>query len=80
MRAGIIGERAYELERGPVQVAVEVDGAPLAEMTVPPTVPPQPGWRRLDVTVPAGEHAFAFLISARDADRSFCLLAWTTAP
>jgi hypothetical protein len=80
VRAGIIGERAYELARGPVHVAVEVDGAPLAEMTVPPTVPPQPGWRRLDVTVPVGEHAFAFLISARDADRPFCLLAWTTAP
>lgn len=80
VRAGVIGERAYQVRRGPVKVEVEVDGAPVATLTVPPTVPPEPGWRRLDAKVPAGEHAFTFLVSARDVDRPFCLQAWTTAP
>jgi len=38
------------------------------------------GWRRIEVAAPSGEHAFAFRVSARDADRPFCLAAWTTAP
>jgi hypothetical protein len=80
VRAGVIGERAYQARRGPVRVDVEVNGAPLATLTVPPTVPPAPGWRRLDVLVPGGEHTFTFLVSAPDPDRPFCLAAWTTAP
>jgi len=80
VRAGIVGERAYQAARGPVRVDVRVDGAPLAELFVPPTVPAESGWRRLDLRAPAGEHAFQFLISARDTDRPFCLSAWTTAP
>ncbi len=80
VRAGIVGERAYQANRGPVRVEVEVDAAPLATLSVPPTVPTEPGWRRLDTAAPAGEHAFTFLVSARDADRPFCLSAWTTAP
>ena len=80
LRAGIVGERAYQVARGPVRVDVQLDGEPLASLTVPPTVPPAPGWRRLDVASPAGEHAFTFLVSAREVDRPFCLAAWTTAP
>jgi hypothetical protein len=80
VRAGIVGERAYQVSRGPVRVEAQVDGVLLAVLTVPPTVPPEPGWRRLDVAAPAGEHEFAFLVGARDADRPFCLSAWTTAP
>ncbi len=80
VRAGIVGERAYQGFRGPVRVDVQVDGAPLAALTVPPTAPPEPGWRRLDAAAPAGEHAFTFLVSARDLDRPFCLSAWMTAP
>lgn len=80
VRAGIVGERAYQVARGPVRVEVQIDGAPLATLTVPPTVPPEPGWRRIEVAAPSGEHAFAFRVSARDADRPFCLAAWTTAP
>ena len=76
----MIGERAYQRERDPVRVTVELDGASLAELVVRPTVPPDSGWRRLDVEVPAGEHAFTFLVSARNTDRPFCLSAWTTAP
>jgi len=80
VRSGIVGERAYQVARGPVRVEVQLDGAPLATLTVPPTVPPESGWRRLDVPVAPGEHGFTFLVSARDADRPFCLAAWTTAP
>jgi hypothetical protein len=80
VRAGMVGERAYQKFRGPVRVDVQFDGAPLATLTVPPTAPPEPGWRRLDVAAPAGEHEFIFLVSARDVDRTFCLAAWTTAP
>ena len=80
VRAGVIGERAYQRERGPVRVAVELDGRPLSELVVPATVPPQSGWRRLDVAIAAGEHAFALLVSAPDTDRPFCVSAWTTAP
>ena len=80
VRAGIVGERAYQVARGQVRVEVQIDGAPLATLTVPPTVPPEPGWRRIEVAAPSGEHAFAFRVSARDADRPFCLAAWTTAP
>jgi hypothetical protein len=80
VRAGIVGERAYQVFRGPVRVDVLVDGAPFATLAVPPTIPPEPGWRRLDMAAPAGEHAFTFLVSAHDADRSFCLSAWTTVP
>ena len=80
VRAGVVGERAYQTARGSVRVAVRVDGSQLADLIVPPTVPPAPGWRRLEITTPAGEHAFEFLVSARDTDRPFCLSAWTTAP
>jgi len=80
VRAGIVGERAYQGFRGPVRVDVQVDGAALATLTVPPTAPSEPGWRRLEAAAPAGEHAFTFLVSARDVDRPFCLSAWTTAP
>jgi hypothetical protein len=80
VRAGIVGERAYQKARGDVRVEVRVDGTPVAELTVPPTVPPDSGWRHLDLSTPAGSHLFEFLVSARDADRPFCLSAWTTAP
>jgi hypothetical protein len=78
VRAGVVGERAYQASRGPVRVEVQVDGTPLATLAVPPTVPPESGWRKLDAAVPAGEHEFSFLVSARDVDRPFCLAAWTT--
>ena len=80
VRAGTVGERAYQTARGTVRVEIGVDGAPLAEIAVPPTVPPQSGWRRIDVSSPPGEHTFRFLVSAADTDRPFCVSAWTTAP
>jgi hypothetical protein len=78
VRAGVVGERAYQTFRAPVRVEVKLDGAPLGELAVPVTVPPEPGWRRLDLAAPAGVHDFAFQISSDDTDRPFCLSAWTT--
>jgi hypothetical protein len=78
VRGGVVGERAYQASRGTVRVDVQVDGKPLAALEVPPTVPPESGWRRLDAAVSGGEHQFTFLVSARDVDRPFCLAAWTT--
>jgi hypothetical protein len=78
VRAGVIGERAYQAFRDPVRVEVRVDGAPAATLTVPVTVPPESGWRRLEVRVAPGEHAYALLVSARDRDRPFCVAAWVT--
>ena len=77
VRAGLGGERAYQGHRGPVRVEVLIDGVRAGELAVPPTVPPASGWRRLDLAVEAGEHAFTFLVSAADVDRPFCLSAWT---
>lgn len=81
LRAGIIGERAYDKERPAIGVQVTVDGAPLGTVTVPPTAPPASGWHALDValTPAAGEREFAFAVSSSDASRPFCLSAWTTA-
>jgi hypothetical protein len=80
VRAGIVGERAYQKARGDVRVEIRIDGTPFADLVVPPTVPPQPGWRRVDVNTPPGTHLFEFLVSGRDIDRPFCLAAWTTEP
>ncbi len=71
LRAGIIGERAYDDGRAPLQVragfgTLIVRGA---------------GWQRLDVSLPAGasaERNFAFTIASADASPPFCLQAWTT--
>ncbi|HWE24973.1 MAG TPA: hypothetical protein VG496_13625 [Myxococcales bacterium] len=80
LRAGIVGERAYQVARGNVRVEVRMDGAALSDLIVPPTTSNETGWRRLDMMTAPGEHAFEFLVSARDTDRPFCLSAWTTAP
>ena len=78
VRAGIVGERAYQVYRGPVRIEVRIDGERAGGLDVPPTAPPAPGWRRLDLPVAPGEHGFLFLVSASDTDRPFCLSAWTT--
>jgi hypothetical protein len=78
VRAGIVGERAYQTFRGPVRVEVRADGALLGELTVPPTVPPVPGWRKLDVPAPPGDHLYEIAATATDTDRPFCVAAWVT--
>jgi len=78
VRAGIVGERAYQTFRGPVRVEVRADGSVLGELTVPPTEPPAPGWRKLDVPAPAGDRLYEIAASASDTDRPFCVAAWVT--
>lgn len=79
LRAGVIGERAYDAGRPPIEVQVFTDGAPLGTLSVPPTLRDGTGWRRLDVPLPGeAEHEFLFAISSADPDRPFCLQAWTT--
>jgi hypothetical protein len=75
VRAGIIGERAYDAGRPPIEVQVFAGGAPLGTLTVPGA-----GWHRLDVPMPAGsvERDFVFAVSSADPGRPFCLQAWTT--
>ncbi|MFL5430527.1 MAG: hypothetical protein ACJ79M_12995 [Myxococcales bacterium] len=78
VRAGVVGERAYQMSRRPVRVEIRIDGVLLGELPVPPTVPPEPGWRRIDVTAPPGDHSYDIAASAPDTDRPFCVAAWVT--
>ena len=78
VRAGIVGERAYQTFRGPVRIEVRADGALFGELTVPPTVPPAPGWRKLDLRAPPGDHLYEIFATAADTDRDFCVAAWVT--
>jgi hypothetical protein len=82
VRAGIIGERAYDGRRPPVTVRISVDGALLGSLEVPRTVRDGTGWRRLDLPLPPGanEREFAFEVESRDPGRPFCLAAWTSTP
>ena len=81
LRAGVIGERAYDAHRPAIEVQAFADGALLGALEVPRTTRDGTGWRRLDVAVSEGpaEREFAFTVSSRDAGRPFCLQAWTTA-
>jgi len=80
VRAGVIGERAYDADRPPIAVQVFADGAPAGSLEVPRTVRDGTGWRRLDVALPPGapERQFVFAVSSPDRGRPFCLQAWTT--
>jgi len=57
---------------------VQVDGSPLGQLTVPPTVPPASGWRKLDMPVPPGDHTYEIAVSTNDRDRPLCFAAWVT--
>lgn len=80
LRAGIIGERAYDGGRPPVAVRVVVDGTPVVDLDVPRTERDGTGWRKADVALPPGapERDFQFAVTSPDAGRPFCLAAWTT--
>ena len=80
VRAGVIGERAYDADRPPITVQAFADGAPAGSLEVPRTVRDGTGWRRLDLKLPPGaaERAFVFAVSSPDRGRPFCLQAWTT--
>ena len=80
LRAGVIGERAYDADQPPIEVQVFADGAPLGRLEVPRTIRDGTGWRSLDVPVPSGapEREFIFAVSSADRGRPFCLQAWTS--
>jgi hypothetical protein len=80
VRAGVIGERAYDANRPEIVVQVFADGASLGSVDVPRTARDGTGWRRLDVAVPPGpsEREFVFAVSSPDRGRPFCLQAWTS--
>jgi hypothetical protein len=80
LRAGVIGERAYDAGRPSIQVQAFAAGAPLGTLEVPRTVRDGTGWRRLDAEIPPGapEREFVFAISSSDPSPPFCLQAWTT--
>jgi hypothetical protein len=61
-----------------VRFEVRADGAHIGDLVVPPTIPPEPGWRRLDVATAPGDHLYEVAASAADADRPFCVAAWVT--
>ena len=80
VRAGVVGERAYDANRPEIVVQVFADGLPVGSLEVPRTVRDGTGWRRLDVALPAGaaEREFVFAASSPDRNRPFCLQAWTS--
>jgi len=80
VRGGVIGERAYDVDRPEIAVQVFADGEPLGSLQVPRTVRDGTGWRRLDVPLPPGapEREFVFAVSSPDRGRPFCLQAWTS--
>ena len=79
VRAGVIGERAYDAGKPAIEVQIFANGSPVATLAVPRTEKDGAGWRRLDVPLPApAERAFVFAVSSADAARPFCLQAWTT--
>jgi hypothetical protein len=80
VRAGVIGERAYDAGKPPIVVKVFAGSSQLGALDVPRTGRDGTGWRRLDVAVPAGAPAreLSFSVESRDASRPFCLQAWTS--
>jgi hypothetical protein len=78
VRAGIIGERAYDAGRPAARVDVLVDGALLGSVEIPRTRRDGTGWKRLDLAMPAGatERQFVFTSESADASLSLCLQAW----
>lgn len=80
VRAGVIGERAYDAVRPAIEVRAAVDGTLLGTLEVPRTVRDGTGWRRLDLALPPGapEREFVFSVLSSDRARPFCLQAWTT--
>jgi hypothetical protein len=80
LRAGIVGDRAYERGRPPVAVVASIDGQ-RQQLIAPPVEEPNPAWFRLDAPVPPGpaRREVTLEVSSPDpAGRWLCLQAWTT--
>lgn len=79
VRAGIIGERAFDAGRPAVTVEAFADGRPSGTLEVPGTAADGEGWRRLDANLDGDrERAFLFAVASPDPSRPLCLQAWTT--
>jgi hypothetical protein len=81
LRAGIVGERAFDRARPPVGLIARAGGQRLAQLVVPPIERFEPGWHRAEVQLPPGpdEREFTFEVASPDpAGRAFCVQAWTT--
>jgi hypothetical protein len=79
LRAGVIGERAYDARRPAIEVTVHAHDEQFGPLIVPPTLRDGTGWRRLDLPLPAAPiSVWRVEISSPDRDRPFCLKAWTT--
>lgn len=80
LRAGIIGEHAYAPDVRPLRLELRSMGSTLAVLDVPRTVPPVPGWRRIDAPVPAGadQRSFELLTSSVEQRNDLCVAIWTT--
>jgi hypothetical protein len=79
LRAGLIGERAFD-DKPPVEVRALEGGAPIAALSVPRARLRKPGWIAADAALPPGpeERAFTLLVGSADpAGRPFCVAAWT---
>lgn len=79
VRAGVIGERAYDAAMPPITVQIFSGGASVGTLQVPRTERDGEGYRRLDLPLAEGppEREFIFAVSSAAA-RPFCLAAWTT--
>jgi len=78
VRAGLIGDRPYQIWRGPERVEIRVDGLHLGVLVVAPTIPPAPEWRRLDVAIAPGDHLYEIATGTPSSDRPICVAAWVT--
>ncbi len=81
LRAGLVGDRAYDLKAPPVTLSASADGVQLGSLTVKPVLEPLPAWQGADLALPAGPptRRFSFAASAPGGtDRRFCFTAWTT--
>jgi hypothetical protein len=80
LRAGIIGERAYDFE-STIRVETFSGEVPLAAVEVSASHDPTPAWRRAEAAIPPGpaERDFTLRISTPGDQRPpLCVALWTT--
>ena len=81
LRAGVEGEKAYQLTQPPIALTASADGVQLASLTVKSVEEPGPAWQGIDLPLPPGAESRRFAFAATSAggrDRRLCFSAWTT--
>jgi hypothetical protein len=80
LRAGVIGERAYDNQLVPIRIEAFSDAQKLGEVVLPRTVDPSPAW--LGTDVPSGSASPLQLELRASTPGPFrptiCIAAWTT--